>query len=254
MLDTIIPKQGFELIRDQILAILMTEFKNQINQFNNQECVGVNFFAERSVPMDKSEQDFVNVSLFKGDYGNQEQDYVEGTYQFLIEIVAGGKSRVNEAADKMAHFRVQKLTGIIRYILQSSYYKTLAIDPPFILHTELSKIQIYKPTPGSDVTNMSVGQSIFTVRCGETTNAIRGLLVGGADTSVRIDLTNKGYRYAFIEEGPTPPNDPRFVTILNQFDEVLALIPGGNTYTVEQLQEIIDDIIGNETTIIEKLS
>jgi hypothetical protein len=254
MIDVKIPTQGFELIRDQISSVLMNEFQNQVNVFENVNCMGVNFFAERNTPMDKTEQDFINISLFKGDYSNKEPDYVDGVYQYMIDVVTGGKARPGKSGDTLSNFRLQKIIGTIRYILESSVYNTLLFEPPFIAHTELSKFQIYKPdSTAGDAANIAIGQAVFTVRCGEFTEALTKNLIEGSDTSVFLELTNKGYQYAFISAGPTPPPDTRYVTIIDQYDNVLARLQGGDTYEVNVIKNIIDEIFNNQVNITDNI-
>lgn len=197
LIEVEIPEVGFERIRDKIASILIAEFQNQVNEFNNTNCKDVNFFAERLTAMDKVEADFINISLFKGDYSNKDVAYVDGTYQYTIDIVTGAKNTATDAGDKLANFRLQKLMGIVRYILEHPNYATLEFDRPFILHTELSKFQVYKTEKGIDAMNNAVGQMIFTVRCGEETTPNDGNVIQNNDTVVKLELTELGYQYKF---------------------------------------------------------
>lgn len=198
-IDSLIPEVGFELIRDRIMEILMFEFQNQSFNYNNTNCDNVNFFAERLTAMDKVEADYINISLFKGDYSNKDVAYVDGVYQYTIDIITNAKNTPDNAGDKLANFRLQKLIGIVRYILEHPNYATLLFDRPFILHTELSKFQIYKAEKGIDSMNNAIGQMIFTVRCGEETTPNDGNVIENNYTVVKLDLTEMGFQYKFEE-------------------------------------------------------
>lgn len=197
MIEVKIPEVGFEKIRDRIASILIAEFKNQVDEFSNTNCSNVNFFAERLTPMDKTEADFINISLFKGDYSNKDVEYVDGTYQYVIDIVTNAKSVQGQGGDVTANFRLQKLIGIVRYILEHPDYTTLSFERPFILFTLLSKFQIYKPEPGLDAVNTAIGQAVFMVRCGEVTTPRDGNVIEDNDTTVTLGITNQGFQYKF---------------------------------------------------------
>lgn len=200
MIEVLIPEVGFEKIRDRIASILIAEFTNQVDEFSNTNCRNVNFFCERLTPMDKTEADFINISLFKGDFSNKDVEYVDGTYQYVIDIVTNAKSVADQGGDVTANFRLQKLMGIVRYILEHPDYTTLSFERPFINHTMLSKFQIYKPEPGMDAMNTAIGQAIFTVRCGELTTPAAGVTITQNTSTVKLNLTEQGFQYQFEEE------------------------------------------------------
>jgi hypothetical protein len=155
----------------------------------------VQFFLERTVPMDKTETCFVNISLLKADYSNKEQGYSDGEYQFLIEVTAASRATYNSRGDSLSAIRVQKVTGIIRYILEYSGYKTLGFTPPFILHTELDKFQMFKMEGNTDASNICQSQMVFKVLCGEVTMDEPSGTFNLNETTAKIELTEKGYLY-----------------------------------------------------------
>lgn len=254
MIEVIIPIQAHERIRDRVGEILLQEFNNQVLQFYNTDCDGVTFYAERTIPIDKSETDIICLSVWKGDYSNRDVDYVDGTYRIVIDAITNSAKRGGIPGDRLAAFRVQKLVGIVRYILESSQYKTLGFDRPFILHTELTNFQMQKYETEGDGVSTCSGQAIFTVRCGETTAAIDAPLVAGHTTSVKLGITDFGLQYIWGDGSEPLPPDPRYVYIKDQFGNVLEMLPGGSSYTVEVLEAIIQSLNNPPPTVIQTLS
>lgn len=59
-INTIIPVQNFELIRDRIALILATEINNQFVLSGNED-INCYVWLERSTPFDKIENPIINV-------------------------------------------------------------------------------------------------------------------------------------------------------------------------------------------------
>lgn len=76
--------------------------------------------------------------------------------------------------------------------------------------------------------------------------------VSGWRWSLSITL-NQGLDSCIIPATTTPENESSQVLILNQDGETIATLYAGMTYTVEQLQAVIDTITGNTTTIIDPI-
>lgn len=196
-IDHLIPDQGFEKIRDQISAILICEFKNQSDKLKNPHTGNVKFFASRIVPITSAEESVINISLWKGEYSNKDVDYRDGTYRFAIDIITNAKTKGDKPGDTLAAIKMEKLTGIVTYILEHSVNETLQFERPFILHTELTMFQVikYDNDGHADVSGSAQSQAIFTVRCGEYTTPPAGNVVKGTITDVRLEQTTNGYQY-----------------------------------------------------------
>lgn len=202
MIGVLIPDQGFEKIRDRILCILAKEYENQANRYSNKYCLHTKFFADRTAPIQENETTLIIISLWKGDYSNKSEDYVDGTYSFVIDIIQSAKAKGNERGDTRAGYKLQKHIGMVRYILEHSMYRMLEFDAPFILHTELSKFQVlrFDKEELQDSENATQAQAVFTVRCGEVTHPADGDLVAGSDTEVELEETELGYEYSVTYE------------------------------------------------------
>src|ERR1051325_11697528 len=170
MISVEIPIQGHELIRDRAALILLNELNNQVVRFYNTKCEGIIIFAERIIPVDRSEKDVISLNSWKGEYSNKDINYVDGEYKMVISFTTNSKTKGGIPGDTIAGKRLTELIGIVRYILEDNLYQTLLFDPPFILHTEVSGFNINRFDEVDAVTTAEA-QLIFTVRAGETNKA-----------------------------------------------------------------------------------
>jgi hypothetical protein len=248
-----ITEQNNELIRDQIGAILTLEFENQAANYYNTDCEGVTFFVERLVPIGAEEQPFVNVSLDQGQYGNKHQGGSDGTYNFWIDVFASSKSIAENRGDKLAGIKAQRLAGICRAILEDPIYKHLSFGAGFIMKTMVTSIEMLVLNPsGQDTKSSRVCRMGFMVKATETITLPAGNLLTDHVTQIKLGISDKGLRYVYGTDSPSPV-DTRYVRIIDQYGNVLALLEGGDDYTVTRLQRIIDTIIANEITVIDNI-
>lgn len=195
-IDSIIPVSYFEQIRDRIGAILALEIENQLLLSGNYE-IDSDIFVERSIPFDKVEIPTLNISLATGSYDNKSQGYVRGTYDFFIDVYTSSKAGNGIDADARATFKLNRLLGIVRSILENPVYKTLDFTPPGIRHTECSSINI-RSNQSRDALHTAMGRIIFKVVADETTTLLTPLNIAEHYTQVKLDLTDKGYQYKLV--------------------------------------------------------
>lgn len=250
-----ITAQNYELIRNQIGAILAQEFESQASEYYNTDCEGVDFYIERVQPIDHNELAIVNVSVDQGEYGNKHQGSSDGTYTFFVDAFANSKSTASHKGDKLAGYRVQRIIGICRAILDNPIYKTLSFAPGFIMRTMVMSIEMLAmKQDGVDALNSRVCRLTFQVKANESVELPAGNLLTDHITRIHLGLTDKGFRYVIGEEDLGPIPDQNYVKIVNQNGETVALLQPPEIYTVEQLQEIIDTITDNDTTIIDPIT
>ncbi len=201
MIDHIIPTSNLELIPPQIYTVLKNEFDNQVYEFSNTACQNVNFFSERTVPLDKSENPAIVIKTFKGDYTNQSIGSAHAQpYLFVLEIMCTGKNTALKKGYENSATRLLQLVSAVRYILQSPSYLQLGFAANFIEHTEVKGFQIYKDDRIADGEDIACAQLMFEVQCEETSAANAGVLLAQSDTSVFIELTEQGFQYQTISE------------------------------------------------------
>lgn len=194
-IDNTIPAQGFEIVRDRIASILAIELANQFvltgNEDNNAPVV-----LERSVAFKHTEMPIVNVSLQRADYANQSTVSSEETVLYTIDIYHKSKTEGPDPGDSLASLKMQRLMGVCRAILENPVYKRLDFpyDVPFISNVHIESMEVGEPKR-EDTLSTSLGQLVLSVRIPEVTQLLLGQLLDGIDTSVQLELTEKGYKY-----------------------------------------------------------
>ena len=191
----VIPPQGFEITRDRIGEILADEISSQVAKSYNTD-IDAAVYVERSNQIDKTELPLINISLSTGSYDNKNQGHVNGTYTFDIDAYTHAKSTEDESGDVLAAMKLQRILGVCRAILENPIYKTLGYEAGFILRTGFSDINIAIPGAGKlDTLNTLMGRLSFTVVLVESTELIVPQLIAGYDTSLKLELTDNGYKY-----------------------------------------------------------
>lgn len=192
-INTVIPKQKFEYIRDRVFEIIMSEFEGQYLQSYDPD-LDLSVFIERSTPLDKTELPGIVVSLAAGNFGNKNQGSVDGTYQINIDHYTSAKSAAGVSGDTYAAKKLHKILGISRAILEDPIYKTLGFTPPFIMKSFISELNIAAQNK-EDAENTSMGRLVFNVVANETSKLLIPDLIEGYNTSIKIDNSGKGYFY-----------------------------------------------------------
>jgi hypothetical protein len=197
-----IPTQAFELIRNRIAEILVDELPSQATLAGDAQ-LNARVFVERFVQFDLTEIPAVNVSINRTAYSEQTQRNTDGEHTFSVDVHTSAKSTSAVRGDSLAIFRLQKLLGVVRGILEDSRYKTLGFAPPFIESRKVTSIEYAQPTEG-DGTSTVVGRITFVVRAPDRSGVVTPELIAGYDTQVKLALTNKGYIFTG-DNIPVPP-------------------------------------------------
>lgn len=191
----IIQDQGFEVLTQTIGAIMLLELTEQQSIQSYDMDLGV--FIERIEPIDKSEDVVVNVSLGAVNYDNHNEFESQGTHNFNIDTYVFGLESSSETASKNASLKLNKITGWIRYILQSTKYKTLGFDPGFVGGTYVQSIN-FDDNFGKEDTSMSrMSRLVLSVRASEFQNSDEILEFTRNDTTIKLDSTDKGFQLIF---------------------------------------------------------
>lgn len=192
-----IPEQNFELVRDQIGAIIKTELAGQVVLQPTEEAIkDVKVFIDRLVVSNKAELPLINIFLDTGNFNNQDVEAQDGVYIFNIDFYVSGKSGSNEARGDTRSLRdLQRLMGVIRAIIQSAKYLTLGFEAPSVLHRSIKSLLISDPTTSQDGSNISQGRLTLEVRLVEEAEMFVSRILLGTDTTVKLFETSKGFEY-----------------------------------------------------------
>lgn len=191
-----IPPQGFERVRDRIGAILSDEFENQYFRYNMNAAIKA-VWVERTIPFDLTELPCINVSLSTGQYG--QKDYggnVDGTYLYNIDFFAGAPTTPQTRGDQAAAFKVQQMLGVGRAILEDPQYDVLLFSRPFISNVHMTQLEVGEQKSVNDTLRTFMGRLTYSVRLNETVRLLTVSEIEGYETSWKLELTDKGYKYS----------------------------------------------------------
>lgn len=205
LINGIIPTSNFELIRDRIGQILVTEFTSQA-ALANDNSLNPAVYSERFIPIDKTETPLINVCFASGTYDNKNIKSVDGNYIYNLDFYTSSKSTEETGGDTLATRKLHKLMGMARAIIENPRYKTLGYDAPFNCNVAVTSIQISDPED-KDSTHKVQGRLLVSVRVPETIELLTATKIGNNTTRVMLDDTAKGYRYVWSTTASLPIGD-----------------------------------------------
>lgn len=193
-----IPPQGFELVRDRIALILADEIANQYLLTANED-INATVFLERTVPVDHTECPVVNVSLRTANFADHVAINTDDTVFFNIDVYHKSKTEGDSKGDSLSNLKLQRLLGLCRAILENPVYKRLDFNGvAFIQNRHFESMEIAEPGK-QDALSTSMGRLVFSVRIPEVTQLVLTTIAGGFDTSMKMELTDKGYTFTVDE-------------------------------------------------------
>lgn len=195
LINNVIGKQSYEIVRDRIAIILRSEVLNQFLISGDYE-IDATVFLERMDKINTSELDagpIVVVALATGDYSNQDVTQSMGTYQYLIDVYTKAKTNSTYGGDSRSRIHCQRMLGICRTILEATQYLTLGYVN-FVMSRKINSIQIAEPDDtGAD--SITRGRLILEVRVPEFQQQVTAQLIDGSDTQMFIDITEEGFYF-----------------------------------------------------------
>jgi hypothetical protein len=192
IINEIIPNQGFEIVLNKIGVIVLEELSNQkiIQPIDSDFEV----FIERQEPYANSEDVVINISYENSDFGGKTQKDVQGNTTFSIDIYTTGIESAGQTGNDDARIKALKYAGMIRYILSSTKYKTLGYAPGLIGGSMVENITNQTKYGNEDASFIKFVRVTFSVRIQENQEAWTGIPLLGNDTTIKLDMTDKGYK------------------------------------------------------------
>ena len=191
-----IPAQGFEVVRDAIGAILKDEIENQKSLKGI--CQNTEVFVGRSTPFQHAEVVMINV-LFDGfNTSNFHEQGVHETAIYYVDLYVSAKETVQKDGGYNATALRDFYMGMIRYILQDHHYCRLGLLNNGIMGTYVDSLENFEPVNAQDSAFVKMGRLTFRVRINETQSLWEGVLVQDSFTDVKLDLTDKGYKFELV--------------------------------------------------------
>lgn len=193
IIDKPLGRQGFEVIKEQIGAILATELENQkqLQDFN----LPINVFLDRQNPFDNSENLMFNVGLRSYQKENKSQNSTHVTATYSIDVFVSTKQNNANRGDVISTNIRDRYIGLVDSILSSTKYFRLLYETPFLMGTMVTNVQTYEPQNEMDAKFVSMSRLTFEVRYSENYDNWDGMPFSSMFTDVRLDLTENGYKY-----------------------------------------------------------
>jgi hypothetical protein len=199
LITNIIPPDNFELVRDAIGAILLLELTNQKTLQNFAEEIVV--YQERIKQIQADESLYINVLFDSATYSQYTPKDQQGLTVFFIDIYTTGKADpVNDTSGDMdSGTRLHRFMRMCRYILASNLYVTLGFAQGIIAGKYVTSFATAEPTHTDESNYSRMGRITFSVRIQESQALAIPATLGGADTMVKLQLTEHGYQYVFSQ-------------------------------------------------------
>lgn len=192
-INSIIPPRNFEAARNRVCEILTDELANQYALTQN-ESINASVWMERTNPFNHTELSAINVCLSNASYANKHAGSLDGVYAFNIDAFTMSKSNTSGPGDIASSVKCQQLLGLCQAILENPVFKTLGFVPGFVKRVYTTSLNMASPDK-DDSLNSMWGRLIVNVELNESTPLINAPLISGYETSVKLELTDKGYLY-----------------------------------------------------------
>lgn len=188
-----IPKQGFEIVRDAIGSILKIELENQkaLKGLTDE----INIFSGRSVPFQSSEKLMINVLVDSANYGDRGETRVFGGTNYFIDIYVSSKQTDGNTGGFNSTLKKDLYLGMIRYILEDTRYKTLALPLGLIMSRGVEGFENFESSNQQDSSFVKMARITFSTRLNESQGTWDGINISEFFTNVKLDLTDRGYIY-----------------------------------------------------------
>jgi hypothetical protein len=199
-IQAVIGQSNFELIRDQIGAVLALEIANQ-KVLSPALIAPDKIWIERFVPFDASEYPAIKILYQHGsiDEGSREILQAHYTHTYFIDVMFSAKSTADAQGDQLSSVQMQKMLGIIRAILSSPAYSTIGFSRPFNKRAWVNSIEVFEPMEMQDETNQINGRVEYCIEVpeyGVVTDT--GVPLNEITTTVRLNESDKGYFWDYI--------------------------------------------------------
>lgn len=198
MISREITAQNYELIRNQIGAIIALELDRQAAYYYVTEAEDVTVYIERFAPMDKNDLSCVNVSFDAVGYGNEHTGSSDGKYNFFVDVFVNSKATAQSNGDTLAGYKMQRLMGICRAILKDPQYKALGLNVPgaaYIQRSTITNMEALTIKDHHDALSTRVGRITMEVRANENIPFPDGNIMDEFITRIKLGESDKGMKY-----------------------------------------------------------
>lgn len=192
----IIGESNFEKTIVAISSILDFEITNQKNLDEN-FTEDVNFYLERSTPLNEGEEIVINVFLESIEPTSKTQLTVQNDVNINIDIYVVSVEKQGLSGDVNSSTKLNKIIKLIMLILLNNEYKTLGFEPGFIGKTNIEKIKSLEPSLRGEANFARLSRISFSCSIVEQLKPSEVENVNIFLTNAKIDLTDSGYKIKY---------------------------------------------------------
>lgn len=197
LIQGIIPKSGFEIVRDAIGVILLTELTNQKNLQGAAFLEDINILSESLIPTDSVDPVTLNILLDSATYTGSTQKDAMGLTRYFVDISTSGiMNGASTGSQDSAQLR-DKYVAMIGYIFRSAYYRTMGLPAGTVGNVTVESFATLDPYKKEDTDFTSFARVVLSVRIYEGAEAWNAVELIGTNTTVKLELTEKGYKFVF---------------------------------------------------------
>lgn len=190
-----IAPSNLELIRDRIGIILKEELDNQATR-QADELLTAEIFTERYTPPDEQEDRIIIIGIDRGTYEHQTSLDQRADFNFTIDIYTKGKQSQAESGYLNSSKKLHRLAGLVRSIIMAPVYVRLGFDTSPIIARRSVNAMAFDPTNDQeDMNYFRMVRIVLKVEFCEEQPAEIPTEAAGYDTQVKIELTEKGYKF-----------------------------------------------------------
>lgn len=192
---TAIPDSVFERVRNQIGIILLEELTNQ--KVLQPLVIPYDFTVtkESLIPTDESDAVNVNILLDSASYTSSTQKDAEGITRYFLDISTSGEETSTKAGSIISSERRDKFINMIGFIFRSAIYRTLGLPAGTIGNTTVESFATLDPYKKEDSSFTTFARVILSVKIYESSVAWTSVDLIGNNTTVKLELSNKGYKF-----------------------------------------------------------
>lgn len=211
VIDSAIPKQNFELVRDQIGGILLCEFANQASLYAlPAECTPSAVDIERFTQIDEDEFPRMVVRLDKGSYMAGEEQTRDssgqrrGTYKYYIDTYTGSATIGGSPGDNLATVALHRMIGVAMAILEDTRYATLGFDPKtsgvVVENLHVQDFFIPMPSPTENSGDYIRGRICLSVTVPEVVALPQPWELKEVNATVKLFESDKGFYWQLLQK------------------------------------------------------
>lgn len=192
---SLIPIQGFEVVRNAIGSILKCELDNQkvLSQGTSRQIdQPINLYVGRTKPFNQAEILMINIEIDGVNSSSFNETSQHNETNFYIDLYVKSKENATSTGGESSTLIRDQFIGLIRSLLSTTIYRTLSLPAGAIMGSYFNGYTNYEPENNQDASYDKMTRMNFMVRINEASELWSGVVAAGIFTELRLDNTDRG--------------------------------------------------------------